>query len=101
MRNRFRKQALCILLALSLVMGFMPVTSFAGWEDGEECEFCGRYRFDDWLCDCGPHCSESSATDDCFLNNHCAGCLEAVEKSDRCNTSYLCVECMDEGVVLD
>ena len=77
-------------------MGFMPVTSFDGYEDGIECEFCGGYRFDDWVCDCGPHCSDSSGASDCYYENHCAECLKAVANSDRCEFCVACIDCIND-----
>ena len=97
MRKLFWEKALCLFLIMSLFVSLVPTTAFAGWEDGIECEFCGGYRFDDWVCDCGPHCSENSDSEDCYLENHCAECLEAVENSERCDTCYICPDCMYNG----
>ena len=96
MRKQFGRKVLCLILILALSVGVMPMNAFAGWEDGIECEFCGGYRFDDWVCDCGPHCSDSSGASDCYYENHCAECLGAVENSERCDTCYACIDCIND-----
>ncbi len=91
------KRILSVLLLMVIIVSIMPTTAFAGWDDGTECEFCGGYRFDDWLCDDGPHCSENADSDDCYLENHCASCLGPVENSERCDICYVCPDCMNDG----
>ena len=66
MKKQFIKKGLCFFLIMTLFAGLLPMNAFAGWEDGIECEFCGGYRFDDWVCDDGPHCSDSSGASDCY-----------------------------------
>lgn len=86
---------LSVLLCATLLFGMFPAQVHAGWEDGEECEFCGGYRFDDWLCDCGPHCSETADEVECYLEHHCANCLEACD--EKCPDCDLCEECAKES----
>lgn len=96
MKNVPIKRILSILLVFAMVVGYIPSTAIAGWDDGAECEFCGGYRFDDWLCDCGPHCSENSDSVDCYLAHHCANCLEACEADEKCDECEFCPECWEE-----
>lgn len=96
MKNVPIKRILSLLLVFAMVVGYVPSTAIAGWDDGAECEFCGGYRFDDWLCDCGPHCSENSDSVDCYLAHHCANCLEACEEDEKCDECEFCPECWEE-----
>ena len=43
----------------------------ADYEDGEECEYCGAWRYDDWLCSGGPHCAVGCG---CGDDHHCTEC---------------------------
>lgn len=71
----------------------LPITALAAYEDGTECEFCGSYRYDDWLCDCGPHCSDN-ADGDCYEIHHCPNCQEI---NDNCDECYLCEDCQQHS----
>lgn len=81
------------LLCLVLVITLLPVQVHAGYEDGAECEYCGGYRFDDWLCDDGPHCSENSDSSDCYEAHHCKECGESFEEDELCEYCGFCEEC--------
>ena len=83
---------MCILLVISA----LPAQLFADYEDGDFCEYCGLYRYDDWLCDCGPHCSEN-ADDDCYEKNHCSNCHEGVGEDKLCDDCNLCEDCQSES----
>ena len=96
MKNKLIKRILSLVLIFALTVGYFPSNAFAGWDDGTECEFCGGYRFEDWLCDCGPHCSENSDSVDCYLAHHCANCLEACEADEKCDECEFCPECWEE-----
>ena len=96
MKRNFRRKVVCIFLIATLIVSFMPTTAFAGYEDGTECEYCGGYRFDDWLCDCGPHCSENSDSVDCYLAHHCANCLQSCDEDEKCDECEFCNECWGE-----
>ncbi len=87
------------LLIFFMLLGMIPgsaIPAKAGYEDGTECEFCGGYRFDDWLCDCGPHCSEN-ADGDCYEQHHCPECNQAVS-DPICDVCKLCDSCDDSDV---
>ena len=88
-------KVLSILTCITLLLGLFPVQVHAGWDDGVECEYCGGYRFDDWLCECGPHCSETADEVECYFNHHCANCLKSCE--ERCDECDLCDECAKES----
>ena len=94
------KRILSLLLAMVMLMGVLPmaaIPAFAGYEDGTECQYCGGYRYDDWLCDCGPHCSDS-ASGDCYEKHHCPECGEAFPEDELCDDCHFCSNCRaDDG----
>ena len=96
-KTSITKRLLSVLLTLIMAAGLLPTMSFASYEDGTECEFCGHYRYDDWLCDCGPHCSEN-ADDDCYDRHHCDDCGEAFDEDHICEDCGLCYGCAFENL---
>ena len=95
MIERRLKRALSFVMMLVMMIGMIPTSilpTFAGYEDGTECEFCGSYRYDDWLCDCGPHCSDS-ASGDCYEKHHCKECSGAFPSDELCDTCGVCSIC--------
>ena len=101
MKQKVSKRILSLLLAMVMLVGLMPTVSIpviAGYEDGTECEFCGGYRFDDWLCDCGPHCSDNSEASDCYEKHHCPECGQAFPEDELCDDCHFCSNCRaDDG----
>ena len=96
MKHKIMKRIVSMLLIFMMVLGTFPastLTVFAGYEDGTECQYCGSYRYDDWLCDCGPHCSDS-ASGDCYEKHHCDECNEAFPEDEICDICHLCTNCM-------
>ncbi|MCQ2475435.1 MAG: hypothetical protein MJ173_05965, partial [Clostridia bacterium] len=79
-----KKRILSILLSILLCVSYMPVSVLAAYEDGATCEYCGEYRWDDYLCDNGSHCAVGSS---CGNEHHCPSC----EKCDDDVT--ICPEC--------
>ena len=57
------KKLLSILLTLVMLVGLLPMGQvvYADYEDGAYCEYCGAWRYDDWLCENGDHCASYSA----------------------------------------
>ena len=56
---------LSLLLCCIMVLGMLPSTVFAAYEDGAECANCGHWHYDDWMCECGL-CSEDCSNSDCW-----------------------------------
>ena len=82
-----------LLLCLLMLAGIFPITVFADYEDGEYCEYCGSWRYDDWLCDNGGHCAAGYG---CGDDHHCAECGECESNSDFCGDCTRCVDCAIE-----
>ena len=49
------------------------VVTVAAWDEECECEFCGAFCGDSYICDGGDHCSAESGRD-CYEENHCQSC---------------------------
>jgi hypothetical protein len=82
-----------LLFALcGLLFTFIRMPAFADYEDGVECEYCGAYRYDDWLCDGGDHCSEN-ADGDCYMYHHCRECGACEDSTEFCEEHLMCVDC--------
>lgn len=80
-----------LLLFVAVLLSIAPVTVFADCVDGVDCEYCDSYRYDDWLCEGGPHCSEN-ASGDCYMYHHCREC-GACEDGDFCEDHLMCISC--------
>ena len=66
----------------------------ADYEDGEECEYCGAWRYDDWLCSGGPHCAVGCG---CGDDHHCTECGACESWGDFCETCKLCLDCAKDN----
>ena len=100
MKHKLSKRILSTLLAMVMLIGLLPtaaIPAFAGYEDGTECQYCGGYRFDDWLCDCGPHCSDNSEASDCYEQHHCPECGQAFPEDVICDVCHLCDNCKEDS----
>ena len=100
MKHKISKRILSALLAMVMLVGLIPaaaIPAFAGSEDGTECQYCGGYRFDDWLCDCGPHCSDNSEASDCYEQHHCPECGQAFPEDVICDVCRLCANCREDS----
>ncbi|MGI6751577.1 MAG: S-layer homology domain-containing protein [Anaerovoracaceae bacterium] len=98
-KNRV-KGILSIILAVVLVLGLMPIEGqlhvHAGYEDGQDCVYCGEYRYDDWLCDGCGGCSENAGGGDCYADHHCPECGDCESSGlDHCGNCMRCEECID------
>lgn len=80
-----------LLLFVAVLLSIAPVTVFADCVDGVDCEYCDSYRYDDWLCEGGPHCSKN-ASGDCYMYHHCREC-GACEDGDFCEDHLMCISC--------
>ena len=70
------------------------VVTVAAWENEADCEFCGSFIADDYICDCGnggDHCSEESGRS-CYEEHHCPQCNKAYE-DDHCGNCGSCSDC--------
>ncbi len=100
MIERRLKRILSFVMVLVMMIGMIPTSilpTFAGWEDGTECQYCGSYRYDDWLCDCGPHCSDNSEASDCYEQHHCPECGQAFPEDVICDVCRLCDNCKEDS----
>ena len=79
---------------LVFAQSLFSLPSYAAYEDGVECEFCGGWRYDDWKCDNGDHCGEG-ADGDCYSEHHCGECGECVEDGGLCDDCEFCFECCE------
>ncbi|MBQ6159337.1 MAG: S-layer homology domain-containing protein [Oscillospiraceae bacterium] len=94
------KKTLKMLLIFALVLGMLlGLTSpalarraddAAGYEDGEECVYCGAWRYDDWLCSGGPHCAMGYG---CGDEHHCTECGACESWGDFCEECVMCLDC--------
>ncbi|MBQ2862944.1 MAG: hypothetical protein IJE84_02095, partial [Clostridia bacterium] len=78
--------------ALEAVFRAFALPVCAAYEDGVECEYCGGYRYDDWLCDDGDHCGEG-ADGSCYEEHHCGECGKCEEDNGLCDD---CGNCIDD-----
>ncbi len=65
----------------------------AGYEDGVECEYCGAWRYDDWLCSGGDHCAVGHG---CGDDHHCSECGACESWGDFCEECRMCLDCAME-----
>lgn len=96
--DRIGKMILAV--ALTAVMLFNVVSPAFGWElspdepadyaDGAYCEYCGEWRYDDWLCSGGNHCAAGCG---CGDDHHCTECGACESWGDFCETCTLCLDC--------
>ena len=93
--NKRTHKLLSILLALVMVLGMLPTTAHA-WEVETNCEFCGSFIADDWICDCGDHCSEESGNFECYQANHCSACGLGMGAEFICPDCGMCIDCGGE-----
>ena len=66
----------------------------ADYEDGEECEYCGAWRYDDYLCSGGPHCAVGYG---CGDDHHCTECGACESWGDFCEECKLCLDCAKDN----
>lgn len=86
---------LSLLLCCIMVLGMLPSTVFAAYEDGAECANCGHWHYDDWMCECGL-CSEDCSNSDCWYETHCKNCGACYMSADNwCDKCGWCQDCMD------
>ena len=84
-----RKRIMSILLTCTMLLSLMPTSAYA-WETETNCEYCGKFIADDWICDGGDHCSVD-ADGGCYDEHHCSGCGECVD--ELCEDCNLCDNC--------
>ena len=99
-RSMDRIGKMILAVALTAVMLFNVVSPAFGWElspdeladyaDGAYCEYCGEWRYDDWLCSGGNHCAAGCG---CGDDHHCTECGACESWGDFCETCTLCLDC--------
>ena len=97
MKARIRlHKLLSVLLCCIMLVGMLPTHAYA-WDTESECDFCHEFIADDWICDGGNHCSESSGHTDCYDENHCQVCGDCRD-DDWCGDCHMHIECaQNEG----
>jgi len=88
------KRIICSFLCLLLIFSNTSKV-FAGYDDGEECPFCGHYHWDDYRCEGCGGCSDSCTTEDCHWVSHCRDCGVCLAYSEGCMVSILCLDCIE------
>ncbi len=88
-------------------MSMFPITEsvYAGYEDGQECTYCGKYVWDDHLCDDCGGCGEAEAGNGCYEEHHCPNCGNCTENYIHCENckqcelcaGYICTDCGNCG----
>ena len=79
------------VLIMCLLVFLLAFTVVA--EDGDNCMYCGAYRFGDWLCECGL-CSIEAEPADCWAATHCWECGACFNtRSKFCTECHLCDDC--------
>ncbi len=73
------------LVILLMLVSLLALTVLA--EDGDNCMYCGAYRFGDWLCECGL-CSIEAEPANCWAATHCWECGACFNLESK-----FCVEC--------
>ena len=89
------KKLLSWLLSMVMVLSLLPEMAIhvhAAYEDGQDCEHCGHYHWDENCCgNCGS-CS-SDCDDDCYEETHCISCGECrADGNFACDCGY-CYTC--------
>ena len=96
MKKRTSK-LLSLLLTLTMVLGMLPAMSqvaYADYEDGAYCDYCGDYRWDDYLCSSGDHCAKDSSN--CGDAHHCVECGNCGGDDEICTGCGKCYDCGGE-----
>lgn len=84
---------LSILLCAVMLFSLFPLSAYAGYEDGVECEYCGSWRYDEWLCPYGDHCAAGYG---CGDDHHCQYCGVCEDACEWCENCLSCVDCAKE-----
>jgi hypothetical protein len=64
------------------------------FDDGVNCEYCGEWRYDDWLCSGGNHCAAGYG---CGDDHHCTECGACESWGDYCEECNLCLDCAKDN----
>ena len=92
MNKKTKMRLYSILLSFLMLVSICPINVYA-WDEEIDCEFCGAFCGDSYICDGGAHCSEESDRD-CYQENHCQHCGECKSNaSEWCDDCHMCVEC--------
>ena len=93
MKNIVVKRLLSILFCVIILVGLLPTSVFAAYEDGMECWFCGHYHWDEYCCGLCGACSPDCTGTDCCLLTHCNECGACDKELEGCPECRLCEEC--------
>ena len=82
------------LMLVFVILLTITAPAYAGYEDGVECEYCGAWRYDDWLCSGGDHCAAGYG---CGDEHHCTECGACESWGDFCEECVLCLDCAKDN----
>ena len=86
------RKAISLFVAVIMLLGLLPLHSHA-WDEEIDCQFCGSFCGDSYICEGGDHCSEESGRD-CYEENHCQDCGECRSSADGwCEECHMCGPC--------
>ncbi|MBQ8541600.1 MAG: hypothetical protein IJ435_09040 [Clostridia bacterium] len=86
------RKVMSVIVAVIMLISLLPIHSHA-WENEIDCEYCGAFCGDSYICDGGDHCSEESGRD-CYYENHCQECGECKSSaSGWCDDCHMCLDC--------
>ena len=91
--KRTAKKILTLMLVFVILLT-ITAPAYAGYEDGVECEYCGAWRYDDWLCSGGDHCAAGYG---CGDEHHCTECGACESWGDFCEECVLCLDCAKDN----
>ncbi len=98
MKNKFRIRLMSMLLCLVMLIGLLPMTAFADWEDGMECWHCNHYHWDEYCCGMCGACSIDCTNAQCFTETHCNECGTCFANTVFCLECMACEQCyVNEG----
>ena len=90
--NMKMRKVMSVIVAVIMLISLLPIHSHA-WENEIDCEYCGAFCGDSYICDGGDHCSEESGRD-CYYENHCQECGECKSSaSGWCDDCHMCLDC--------
>lgn len=92
------KRVLSVIMCVILLGSIFSITTFADYEDGAECWYCGHWHYDDWMCGMCGACSDDCSGASCHYDTHCRWCGACLMEVDFCQDCHLCEDCiMDNG----
>ncbi len=92
MKNTLTKRLISVFIIMIMLLSFVP-TAFADWEDGRNCEGCGHYHWDEYMCGTCGYCSTECTDTDCCVSAHCNECGACFTEVVWCSDCMTCEDC--------